>query len=152
MSRSEALRRLLTFAALSLLASGAVAQSYGDGDQVLTLGAGGFQSVTTTELHVDTDGYINDPGQLLYARVPLLLPDGALIERICLYSRSSIPEVFASATLMEQVLVPSGMGPPVTFTRDGLLSSAGNGYDYSCSDPLSVTVQTTSPARLPKPR
>src|SRR5512138_656458 len=86
--RFEFLGALLTAA---LVSATALAQSYGTGDQVLSVDASAF-------LGQDIVGQFTNEGYLyafggsdLQVYAPLLLPDGAEITQICLYALNDDP-------------------------------------------------------------
>jgi hypothetical protein len=77
---------------LAALPVAMAAQSYGLGEQVLTVGAPAFRGWTGPGRIDGTDGYLyprntNDSGFV----APVVLPDGAVITQICLYARNEDP-------------------------------------------------------------
>jgi hypothetical protein len=71
--------RELVFAGLAFvpMAIGARAQSFGDNEQTLTIGAGAFRSRFAAEVAFGADGYLSGSGV-----APLDLPDGARIDAV----------------------------------------------------------------------
>ncbi len=71
--------------AVGLLPGGARAQSYGAGDQVLTIGAASFEDQESDPGDILGDGYLYHVNpQVFFASV--VLPNGAEITQICLYA------------------------------------------------------------------
>jgi len=128
-------------------ASAALGQSYGDRDQTLTIGAADFQiKADASDDFLDADGYLYGPTASVYYdyRAPLTLPEGALIEQVCLYVNDSDPSRVAGAYLMAQRLVPGGGTPgQISIQGSAALSSSDIGYGYYCSDPLAYTLLST---------
>jgi S-layer family protein len=129
-----------------LVTAGLVAQSYGLGDQVLTIGVSGFKGVQGAQASIDADGYLYNsvPGAFSYYLAPLPLPEGALIEQICLYANDSDTGAFqyAQAYLTATKLVPGGESPAtLQIPGASVQSSSDIGYGYYCTDPLSYTLR-----------
>jgi len=101
-----------------LLVSTAIAQSYGPGDQVLQVSAAEFRPWGDSGVTIGADGYLVSAGTLesFFFFAPLALPEGALIERLCLYANDSDPFYDVEAHLVAVKLVPGGE------ESDGLLS------------------------------
>jgi hypothetical protein len=119
--------------ALALGSSQARAQSYGLEPQVLTIGAAEFQSAFSTfRGDIGSDGYLYYSGEAEF-HAPLSLPDGALIERICLYANDSDPGGFVAVGLHAVELVSAG-GSPSHVAYNGPSSSSEIGYGYYCVD------------------
>jgi hypothetical protein len=125
-----------------LCASGVRAQSYGDQDQVLTIGAAEFRAWSSPDPYIDSDGYLYNNGDYLY-RAPLSLPEGAVVENLCLYANDSDPGdfKFIDAYLVAVKLVPGGEGPAVNSVAQGTYSSSNVGYGYYCSEPFSYALR-----------
>ncbi len=72
--------------AVTLLAGAAAqAQTYGDQSQVLTVGVSQFRGVEGSPSYIGSDFYLYNPGSLPYQYLaPLKLPEGALVEEVCL--------------------------------------------------------------------
>jgi hypothetical protein len=126
--------------------SRASAQSYGDHDQVLTIGVSAFKGVEGASSSIYTDGYLYNPiaGAFSYYLAPLPLPEGALIEQMCLYANDSDPGDFeyAQAYLSAIKLVPGGENPAtLQIPGASVLSSSNIGYGYYCSDPIAYTLR-----------
>jgi len=129
-----------------LLAATLGAQSYGLGDQVLTIGVSGFKGIEGAQASIDVDGYLYNsiPGEFSYYLAPLPLPEGALIEQICLYANDSDPNSFeyAQAYLVATKLVPGGESPAtLQIPGASVQSNLDIGYGYYCTDPLSYTLR-----------
>jgi hypothetical protein len=120
----------------------ATAQSYGPKDQVLTIGAAEFQSRSGFDSEIDSDGYLHYNGDYLYL-APLALPEGAMVERLCLYADDSDPSDFGfvDAFLIAVKLVPGGEGPALNSVMEGTYSSSNVGYRYYCSEPFAYTLR-----------
>ena len=117
---------MLGLAAL-LLTAPVRAQSYGLEDQVLTIGSSQFRGVegSPSQVHFDFYLYNDVEGSYWYYLAPLSLPEGALIERVCLFARDSDSGylTYVSAYLYANKLVPIGGNPAsmqVTMTYPNL--------------------------------
>jgi len=105
----------LVLAGALLRSAPLAAQSYGLGDQVLTIGASAFRG-TNHQPILHSDGYLynadpNDGNGSIY-EAPLRLPDGAMVTQLCAYLRNDEPS--PSVTLVgigANKLVAAG--PPV---------------------------------------
>jgi S-layer homology domain len=136
--------------ALAFVAGAARAQSYGENPQVLTIGISQLKGVDGASGRVTgTDGYfINEnPGTYSYYLAPLALPEGASIEKVCLFANDSDTAEFGyvQAYLVAYKLVPSD-GTPAAYLIPGasVISSADNiGYQYQCSDPVNYTLRSS---------
>jgi hypothetical protein len=124
--------------ALVFVARAAVsaAQSYGLGDQVLTLGAAAFRpthSAYDVNRH-PSDGYFY--GEIEYV-APLTLPDGAEIFQMCLYSYVPVGGTVYADILVSK-LVPGGQSPLDQPVGDSVVSdSIPIGYGTVCTNPFS---------------
>ena len=126
---------------LLVAASSANAQSYGQEDQVLTIGAAEFQPETpATDGHIDADGYLYYDGGGHDYSAPLALPEGALIEEICIYV-NGVSFGSASLDVFAVKLVPGG-GSPYEIGVHSLGFSILAGYGYYCIDALAYTVRS----------
>jgi hypothetical protein len=126
----------------ALRASCAVAQSYGNENQVLTIGAAEFRAYSADEGFIDASGYVFATipgGSVFYA--PLALPEGALIEEICLYAYTTVGLDISGASIAAVKLVPGGEDPDV-HSQLTLPFSASNGYGLYCSDPFAYTLRS----------
>jgi len=133
--------------AMMLTVVSARAQSYGVLEQTLTIGAAAFESSGATESEIGPDGYLYDPDSTRVYLAPLSLPDGALLDTMCLYANDSDPDSLHQvfAFLMGAKLVPGGedpffMGLPVYSVH----SEQDTGYQYSCTDPLTYTLRANA--------
>ena len=140
-------RHALIALATMLAAISAGAQSYGVLEQTLTIGAAAFQPAGDTVGVLGADGYLYDPETTAYYFAPLELPDGALLDTMCLYANDSDPlavqQVFA--ILMGAKLVPNAGSPffmalPVYSVH----SERDDGYQFSCTDPLTYTLRANT--------
>jgi len=119
----------------------ASAQSYGPGDQVLTVAAAAFRDVEGHGV-IGADGYLykadsNNPGRHFYASFKL--PDGAEITQICLYARNEEAALDSVAVAARWIkLAPAGQAP-----GEGTVSGSNVGTTFNfgsgvvCTDPMS---------------
>lgn len=124
----------------------AAAQSYGGGDQVLTIAAPSFQGMKVPGEVNPADGYsyVNDSQDpILYA--PVNLPDGAVITQICLYARNEHPTMTPYVRLEAVKLAPGGQAPGVVPIQGaGAAADFHFGYGVVCSDPIAYTFHDTA--------
>ena len=132
--RPPILTRLALGIGLLGVAAITLAQTYGLGDQVLSLGFGAFhppQSDVT--FHNGTDGYLYSSGGAVY-ETAVVLPEGAVITQICVYANVTDAAQNVSASLDQSRLLAGGQGPP----QWGIIASATDdvpiGYGVVCSD------------------
>ena len=133
---------------LALPAAALIGQSYGDQPQTLTVGAAAFQVADPTDGdagYVDTDGYIYASGAPVLWEAPLPLPDGAVIQQVCLYLNDPSTGHAETALVMEEEL-PSGGVAPFSHSVAGVVSGAGLGYGFFCSNPLYWRVRNNADA------
>lgn len=133
--------------AAALLGSPARAQSYGENDQVLTIGAAAFRGVQGGTRFIDSDGYFYNPtpGAFSYYDAPLPLPEGALIKQICEYVNDSDTGSFeyVQTYIVAVKLVPGGESPvKVMIPVTSVISTSDIGYGYYCTDPFTYTLQS----------
>jgi len=132
-----------------LFASAARSQSYGLGDQVLTIGVSQFRGVEGAQAAVNDVGYLYNPipGSFSYYLAPLSLPAGAAIQQICLYADDSDtgPFQYVQAYLVAVKLVPGGESPspPLQIPGASVQSSSNIGFGYYCTDPFSYTLRSS---------
>jgi len=149
--RSESPRRFLialaaalTVAAVLALAPPAFAQSYGLGDQVLTLGSMDFRPLTNAGVYSFNfaDGYVYG-GPTDHVAM-LKLPDGAEIFQICVYANvpdgSSLVNTYLSAWKLAPGGAPSGR---IDILGTQALDNIAIGYGTVCSDPFSYIFHDT---------
>ena len=131
------------FAGLLLLPIGALAQSYGDQDQVLTVGAGAFRDSNLYAYISEANGYLfNSSAVSSSFRAPLALPEGAELRQICMYVNDPAANSGASVSLVAVKLVPGGGGPATVTIPNTAVSSTGDiGYGYYCTDTFSYTIR-----------
>jgi S-layer family protein len=128
--------------ALVLLAPAAraKAQSYGLGDQVLTLGAVAFRPRDSLAQYATPNGVFYLYGQGEFA-APLTLPDGAEIFQLCLYASVEDANHPISAVIIVQKLVPGGQTPFVEEIQDSWVADTiPIGYGTVCTAPFSYVV------------
>jgi hypothetical protein len=139
-------RAALVLAALVGLAGASHAQSYGDGDQTLTIGAAELdRALPIRDYILDADGYVygEDPKAYTAFRAPLNLPEGAMIEQLCLYFNDSDPARVAGAYLSVMKLVPGGGSPVEAHVPWSSAVSSDVGYGFACSSNLSYQLRST---------
>lgn len=111
-------------------------QSYGIGDQTLTVGAAAFRGINHQPVF-QADGYLynadpNDNGSAFFA--PFRLPAGAVVMRLCAYLRNEEPDPSATPFFSIQAvrMWPGGADgvSPVYFPYP----SFNSGYAESCTD------------------
>ncbi len=115
-----------------LFVSVASGQSYGPGVQVLTIGAAEFRTLGSSDISLDSGGYLRYPGQSVHL-APLALPDGAVIDTLCLYADDSNPDptmlVFSHVVAIKQV--PDGESPGLQVIGPDVISE-NLGYHAVC--------------------
>jgi len=138
------LPRLLLAAALVSLARCALAQSYGDQDQTLTIGALEFLEKAGDDVAaIGVDGYLhNDSASPRDFVAPVGLPSGAEVELLCIDYLDPSPTFMVTVELEGIKLVPGGLAPGVQFLP-GAVGSNSDGYGSVCSDPVSFTFRTS---------
>lgn len=123
-------------AAAVLPAAALLGQSYGDQPQTLTIGAAAFQVADPTsgdDGYIDTDGYLYAAGTTVHWVAPLALPDGAVIQQLCLYIEDQNSGFSESAHVVEEELASGGVAP-FSHNVAGVSSGTGlSGYGYYCS-------------------
>jgi hypothetical protein len=133
----------------ALIAQRVRAQSYGDHPQVLTVGVSQFRGVDgATATILGGDGYLSNArvGTYSYYLAPLALPEGASIQKICLFANDSDTAQFgyAQAYLVAVKLVPlDGTPATVPIPNASVISSADVGYQYQCSADFSYTLRSS---------
>lgn len=130
-------------ASAGLASATAAAQSYGLGDQTLTIGADAFRPYQSSCAYVtDVFGYISGPCGF-YA--PLSLPEGAHITQMCAYLNDPDGPSFFSAG-METIALPAGGQAPLRTLIDGSVVSADFdiGYGTVCTGALDYVMHTTA--------
>lgn len=127
-----------------LLVSGrAAAQSYGTGDQVLTVGAVSFIDEGQPGSVLD-DGYFYGASEHSFS-APVALPVGAEVTQICLYARNLKPGAFLQLDFQAVKLAPGGLSPGiVTIPNASVTTDFATGYDVRCTGPLSYTFHGTA--------
>jgi hypothetical protein len=141
--------RIVVLAAAAVLAgaSTGLAQSYGPGDQVLTIGVSGFRGIDGARSQVDQFGYLRNSvsGTFSYYLAAVPLPEGALIESICLYADDSDTGDFeyVQAYLIASKLVELGESPAsLQIAGASAVSTSNIGYGVYCSDPFAYTLRS----------
>ena len=133
-------RRAHALAALafsvSLLPAALAAQSYGPGDQVLTVGASAFHGENMQPVF-QSDGYLynSDPNNGAIYEAPLRLPDGAMITQLCAYLRNDEPTPSVTLVGMAAIKLIAD-GAPVYQSITYVNPSFNNGYQEFCTDPF----------------
>src|SRR5262249_1484632 len=126
-----------------LLPAGLAAQSYGPGDQVLTVAAPEFRGrYRPGPIGRDGDLYSTDGCGF---DAPVNLPDGAEITQICLYARDEDPGHPIEIGMRADKLAPGGQAPgSVGIPGTGVQADFDFGYGVVCSDPLTYTIHDTA--------
>lgn len=116
-----------------LLPATLAAQSYGLGDQVLTIGAGAFRGLNF-QAALQADGYLYStaPGGHSYA--PLHLPDGAVVTRLCAYLRNAEPTPSTTLVGILRVKLPPAGFPAGDIVGPQVSPSFNSGYQEFCVD------------------
>jgi len=133
------------FVAASLLGTAtAAAQSYGLGDQVLTVGAAAFhvELETNTAAGYDFDGYLYTAAAGVAAFVaPFDLPDGAEITGVCFDTYQVLPESVLHSRLEAFKLPgPGELYGIYEIPGSHVVAQAAPGYAHTCNtDPISYT-------------
>jgi len=133
---------VLIVLAVMLMAIEARAQSYGDREQVLRIGAAAFEGEDFIEGWIGPDGYLyGTSGTDTRVATGLLLPDGALVTRLCFDTRdSSQTGLLFYAWIRADKLVPGGEGPSSQLLA--LVDSTNHsGFGSSCSDDLAIAIR-----------
>ena len=128
---------LILLAAVAIPAASLFGQSYGDQNQVLTIGAAAFQIEDATDGdggYIDEDGYIYAPGTPVHWAAPIYLPDGAVIHQVCAYVNQTDSDHVELISVVEEELAPGGASP-FRHGVAGMFTTAGLGYGYYCSNP-----------------
>lgn len=139
------LNRAFLFLLLASLTRPAGAQSYGLGDQVMTVSSIEFRPIvnsTSWGLHIE-DGYLY--ADLVGFAAPLSLPDGAEIFQLCVYANIPGPGAKVDVYLMAWNLAPGGQPPGQHYILDTpLTDDIAIGYGTVCTDPFSYTFHGTA--------
>jgi hypothetical protein len=123
-------------------ASAAIAQSYGDHDQVLRIPASDFLGEDYVEGWIGPDGYMYGAiGADTRVAAAIQLPDGAVVTRLCFTTRdlTATPFLFYTSLRAEK-LVPGGESPASKLLAQ-VDSAVHDGYGSSCSDALAITIR-----------
>lgn len=117
---------------VGLFASAARAQSYGPEPQIRTVGAAEFRSLDSSDAYVDAFGYLRWAGEDVHL-APLALPDGVVIDTLCLYADDSDPgpsrAVWSHVVAIKQV--PEGESPALLVVGPEVYSD-NIGYQKAC--------------------
>jgi hypothetical protein len=131
--RVRVLIRLTLGVALLVVSAVTFAQSYGLGDQILSLGYAAFRSQSSDMpygMHVD--GYLYGTSPSFVASVQL--PQGAFVSQMCVYANVADASQSVTAYLNQSRLLAGGQGPP----QWGFLASVTDdipiGYGTVCVD------------------
>jgi len=131
---------------LVVLAAGtAVAQSFGPGDQVLSVDASAFLGFDIVGGFTNEGYLFAFGGSSLLVYAPLALPDGAEITQICLYARNEDPADVVDLGLQAVKLVSGGLAPGVVDVPGTLLVADFHfGFGTVCTDPISYVFHETA--------
>jgi hypothetical protein len=130
----------MLLAAIALRSSAATAQSYGPVDQVLTVGAAEFRPDSEGLDYIGADGYLTvdipagfvEHPTVFDFRAPLRLPEGALVEKVCLWAMDSNPDDEVDVVLVAVKLVPGGESPRETQIGPFVVSDTDLAYRRYC--------------------
>ena len=134
------------------LAAPLPAQSYGSGEQTLTIGAVDFKPRSPEEpagygSYLGPDGYVStfsDVPSVVGFESTLDIPDGSEIEEVCVFSRGDGIDVI-TVSLRAVKLVPQGeAAAAVDLPGAVITSNPVTGYARGCTGPLALTVRATS--------
>ena len=115
------------------------AQSYGVLDQGVVVGAAAFTGETQPGGLLD-DGYLHIVGGPYRFVAPVVLPDGAQITQLCLYSTNFKPGATLQLELEAVKLAPGGLSPGVVaIPATQVTADYSSGYDFVCSSPIAYT-------------
>jgi hypothetical protein len=116
-------------------------QSYGPGAQVRTISAAEFQSGDSQSESIGSDGYLSLPTSSLgdsptFSKywAPLGLPEGASIEKVCLWANDSDTDYSVDATLVAAKLTPGGESPMFKEIAEPVFSTSDLAYRVYCAD------------------
>jgi S-layer homology domain len=114
-------------------------QSYGIGDQVLTIGAASFRGRPNQPVF-QSDGYLynadpNDTNGSIY-EAPLRLPDGAVVTQLCASLRNAEPSPSVSLVGMAAIKLVADGSQPVYQSITFVNPSFNSGYEEFCTDPF----------------
>jgi hypothetical protein len=120
-------------APLALGAATLLAQSYGDHDQTLTVGAAAFEAENSPsgEGSIAADGYLYVNGSSSRWAAPLSLPDGAWLEEMCAYVNDDTAGLLA-VSIIQKTLVGEGE-VPFSHTIVLAISTHSTGYTTYCA-------------------
>jgi S-layer homology domain len=141
MTRHRLLRGLVPVVLFALGFLGAAipvsGQSYGLGDQVLTLGGADFRPNLNSEVYYFAgDGYLYVLGSSSIFIAPIHLPDGAEVFGICVYGNVPDHSSTTSAIIYGAKLAPGGQSGGTYFVPGSqLLDNIAIGYGTVCTDP-----------------
>jgi hypothetical protein len=112
------------------------AQSYGLGEQVLTVGAAAFRGSSRQPVF-HSDGYLYNPepndGNPAFYHAPFRLPDGAVITRLCESVRNEEPSPSTISVSVFAVRVAPG-GPGGQVSPAYVAAAFNSGYAEFCTD------------------
>jgi hypothetical protein len=115
-------------------AADSLGQSYGDSNQTLTIGAAAFEAQPPAPMGADAigpDGYLYGGALTTTWWAPILLPDGAWLEEICVYYRDNGTGLFDVA-FPQSSLAAEGQTPAIG--GFGFVASTQvEGYQFRCS-------------------
>jgi hypothetical protein len=124
-------------------ASTASGQSYGPADQVLTIGAVEFESVDRFDPFIGSDGYVTIPSggaaepatpTVFDYLAPVSLPEGASIQRLCLFANDSNLQNNVGIVLLAAQLPTGGEEPGSKQIGEFVGSASAVGYRRYCAD------------------
>jgi hypothetical protein len=132
-------------------APAALSQSYGGGDQVLTIGAAAFRAKHASIGDIaDADDYLYPTGAGFNLFVaPVRLPDGAVISQMCAYWNVTDASFYNYAQLTTANLAPAGESPGVRAISGSFASPYWDfGYGVVCSGNIGFVVHDTADVNM----
>jgi len=119
-----------------------VGQSYGDHEQVLVIGAAAF---TPGLAGLDADTYSHCTFYYgCVEQAPLILPEGAELLQLCLYSddRDAVAPTQTFLRAVKLVQAGGGGSDVVIIPSSTIATTPGAGFASYCTEPLSYTIQS----------
>ena len=143
-SRKKAVARAgILGAVVATATSAALGQSYGSEPQVLTISPAEFQpGFDPWEPYFGHDGYVSlstpstirSAPQRYYLAAQVLLPEGAMIDRFCLWAYDTDLDDEVTSGIVAAKLAPAGEEPDRKFLDAGASSDGAVGYRRYCND------------------
>ena len=137
-------RRIRLLLPLFFAAGALGAQSYGPGEQTLTIGAASLAPTGYDERFGFVNGYMLAVDTIDVFAAPLELPAGAVITGICLYAYDDMPGARVGLSIEAVKLTPGGQTPGLVEILDSRVSTTFDiGYGVVCTPPFSYVYRNT---------